>query len=197
MRKILTVSTFFFVNFSILIATLTLLVVHMATGTLAQDQFLPESANTISATYDAYSALPPIEDQFTAEIISADARPQIIDNFFIKYHSPMVGLGSIIVETADKYDLPYGLLPAIAQCEGNVGKVMPPGSFNTWGWAIYGDKKNHFASWSDGIEKVSKGLRQNYFDKGLNSPDEIMKKYTPSSNGSWASCVNQFLEELK
>lgn len=197
MRKILSVSTFLFVNFSVLTATLSLLMVHSATTTLAQNQFLPESANPITSSYDSYAALPEVDTQSTVEIITGDARPGILDNFFIKYKSPMVGLGKVIVETADKYSLPFGLIPAIAQCEGNLGKRTPVDSYNTWGWAIYGDKVHRFVSWEEGVEKVSKGLRLNYFDKGLTTPETIMKKYTPSSNGSWSDCVTQFLGELK
>jgi len=109
----------------------------------------------------------------------------------------MTGLGKDIVTSADKYNLPYSLLPAIAQCEGNLGKRTPEGSFNTWGYGIYGDKVLKFQSWEEGIEKVSQGLRKNFLDKGLTTPDQIMTKYTPSSNGSWADCVDQFLTELR
>lgn len=109
----------------------------------------------------------------------------------------MIGLGEFIVDTADKYSVPFNLLPAIAMCEGNLGKVMPPNSFNTYGWGIYGDKKTGFDSWQTGIEKVTAGLKKDYLDKGLTTPDMIMKKYTPPSDGSWASCVNQYMGELR
>lgn len=162
------------------------------------NQYLPESANILGSNYDAYTALPfPNTEQSSVEIIPADARSLLIENFFQHYHSPMRGLGAQIVSTADKYNLPFGILPAIAQCEGNLGKVMPADSFNTWGFGIYGDKITRFKSWNEGIEKVSKGLRKDYFDKGLTTPTQIMKKYTPSSNGSWANCVGQFLQELR
>jgi hypothetical protein len=54
-----------------------------------------------------------------------------------------------------------------------------------------------FNSYSDAIETVSKGLKNNYIDEGLVTPDEIMTKYTPSSNGSWAHGVNEFMSEMK
>lgn len=198
MRKALIVSTFLFVNLSVVIAVASLLMLNSVTKTFASQQYLPESSFELGRSYDSYSAIPQVgSEQSTTEIIAGDARSLLIENFFRAYHSPMQGLGSKIVQTADTYGLPFGLLPAIAQCEGNLGKVMPHGSFNTWGWAIYGERVHKFKSWDEAIEKVSSGLRKNYFDKGLNSPEEIMKKYTPSSNGSWADCVSQFLEELK
>jgi hypothetical protein len=155
------------------------------------------SANGLESGRYAFGSVPEVNSQTSIEIIASDARATVVNDFFRRYKSPMLGLGNVIVETADTYALPFGLLPAIAQCEGNLGKVMPENSFNTWGWAIYGDKVTRFTSWKDGIEKVSRGLRNNYFNKGLDTPEKIMRKYTPSSNGSWAFCVSQFLAELK
>lgn len=198
MRRTLIVSSFLLVNLSITIAAAALLMIQSTTKSLATQQYFPESANPSQVSYGSYSALPEVNsEQTSVEIVPADGRGILIDNFFHHYRSPMQGLGTVIAQTADKYSLPFGLLPAIAQCEGNLGKVMPQDSYNTWGWATYGDKVHKFTSWQDGIEKVSKGLRKNYFDKGLNKPADIMRKYTPSSDGSWADCVAQFLEELK
>lgn len=135
--------------------------------------------------------------QISQSIIAQDSRPSILDNFFKHHDSPMVGLGDFVVTTADKYSVPFGLLPSIAMCEGNLGKVMPENSYNPYGWGIYGDKKTKFENWEAGIEKVTKGLKTEYLDRGLKTPDQIMKKYTPPSDGSWAFCVNQFMDELK
>lgn len=197
MKKTLILSTFLFLNSSIIIAFSSLFLINSVYNKTSDDQFLPESANSLTAQYASYSAIPQAAPVISVEIVGEDARASLIDNFFTHYKSPMIGLGKVIVEKSDKYNLPFGLLPAIAQCEGNLGKVMPSGSFNTWGWAIYGDKVTRFNSWEEAIEKVSKGLRQNYFDKGFNTPQRIMKRYTPSSTGSWADCVSQFLEELR
>ncbi len=145
----------------------------------------------------SYSALPEVLGTFTqSEIVQADARPALVDKFLARYHSPFQGVGQHIVNAADKYAIPYGLIPAIAQCESNVGKVVPYDSYNAWGYGVYGTSVMRFANWEEAIEKVSKGLKTNYYDKGLNTPESIMKKYTPGSNGSWARCVNQFMGEL-
>lgn len=130
------------------------------------------------------------------KIIAGDAAEKLVENFFIKYNSPMTGTGKDIVSAARKYQIPFGLLPAIGQCEGNLGKVIPKDSYNTWGFGIYGDTTTKFSSWQEAIETISKAMRRDYFDFGLTIPEKIMTKYTPSSNGSWAFCVNKFLNQL-
>jgi hypothetical protein len=54
-----------------------------------------------------------------------------------------------------------------------------------------------FTNYEEAIETVSKGIKENYVDKGLTTPDDIMKKYTPSSNGSWANGVNEFMQDMQ
>ena len=108
----------------------------------------------------------------------------------------MYGLARDIILSADRYQIPYGYLPAIAACEGALGRKIPQNSYNTWGWGIYGGKITSFPSWQYAIDAVSKGLKAEYFAKGLDTPEKIMAKYTPPSQGSWAICVNKYLEEL-
>lgn len=156
-----------------------------------------EETNYFQESYVGYNALPASMPNLKAEVVSGDARPIIIDNFFRRYGSPMVGLGKDIVLAADNYKIPYGYLPAIGQCEGGAGKVIPIDSYNTWGWGIYGNSVKRFSSWQEAINTVSKGLKENYFDLGLDTPEKIMPKYTPPSQGSWAFCVRKFMDELK
>jgi hypothetical protein len=54
-----------------------------------------------------------------------------------------------------------------------------------------------FSSFSEGIEEVSRGIRKEYLDKGFATIEEIMGKYTPLSNGSWAEGVNKFMAEME
>lgn len=192
MKKIFLVSSFLLANFAILLVAFYML----ALGVTRKNQTV-QANPIISSSYDSFSAVPESPTHTEVNIIASDARAKLVDFYFARYQSPMAGLGEAIVTTADKYNLPFGLVPAIAMCEGNLGKVIPVDSYNTYGWGIYGEKITRFASWEDGIEKVSRGLRQDYLNKGLTTPDQIMKKYTPGSNGSWAFCVDKFLGELK
>lgn len=174
------------------------LTVYSAKESSAEESVVIEETVLGSAHGDQFTLSgKPTVSQYEAEIVASDGRSKLVDNFFARYNSPMVGLGQDIVEAADRHQIPFGILPAIAQCEGNLGKKMPAGSFNPYGFGIYGDLVTKFSSWQEGIEIVSRTLRREYFDVGLDTPETIMRKYTPPSTGSWAFCVTKFLEELK
>ncbi|KKU47808.1 MAG: hypothetical protein UX67_C0028G0001, partial [Candidatus Woesebacteria bacterium GW2011_GWF2_46_8] len=100
-------------------------------------------------------------------------------------------------EAADRYELDYRLTTAIAQQESNLCKIIPPGSNNCWGWGIHSAGTLGFDSFEEGIETVSAGLRKEYLDKGFRTVEEIMSKYTPLSNGSWATGVTKFMSEME
>lgn len=131
------------------------------------------------------------------EARTGDARVANLKRFFRKYNSPLFDSAEYIVEVADKYSFDYRLLPAIAMQESGLCRVIPHNSHNCWGWGIYGNTITRFDSYEDAIDAVSKGLRTHYLDKGLVTASQIMEKYTPSSNGSWAYGVNTFLKALE
>lgn len=145
---------------------------------------------------------------FKYSIFSANSSPEIkvglADNrvanlkaFFRKYNSPLYDYAEKIVEVSDRYHFDYRLLPAIAMQESNLCHKIPPNSYNCWGWGIYGETVTKFSSYEEAIEVVAKGIKKHYLDKGLVTASQIMKKYTPSSPGSWARGVNFFLHMLE
>src|SRR3989304_408747 len=140
-----------------------------------------------------YASLPLNIPAVGGSVGSSDARAQIVKNYLERWNSPMSGLSEYIVQTADKYSLDYRLLTAISQQESNVCKIIPPDSYNCWGWGIHSQGSLGFSSYEEGIETVSKGLREEYLNKGYSTVEEIMSKYTPMSNGSWANGVNTFM----
>lgn len=167
-------------------------------SSVAQSQF--EEANllvTPQSGVRVYASLPIKQPVVTDSIESGDARPEIIREYLERYNSPMVNHAKLIVETADKYSLDFRLITAIAQQESNVCKIIPPGGYNCWGWGIHSAGTLGFRSFEEGIETVSKGLRENYLDKGYTTVPEIMSKYTPQSNGSWANGVMQFMAAMQ
>ena len=101
-----------------------------------------------------------------------------------------------VIESADKYGLDYRLIPSIAMQESNLCKKIIKDSYNCWGFGIYGKKVTKFDNYKTAIETVTKTLAKQYKANGLETPDEIMKRYTPSSNGSWANGVNHFMNQL-
>lgn len=144
-----------------------------------------------------YASLPLEQPEVSSVIGSADARPEIIKQYLEYYNSPLIPYANLIVQTADKYKIDFRLITAIAQQESNLCKIIPPGSFNCWGWGITSVGTLGFDSYEQGIEVVSRGLKQNYIDEGYTTVSQIMSKYTPSSNGSWAHGVNEFMTAMQ
>lgn len=126
-----------------------------------------------------------------------DRRVAVLKAFFRKYDSPLYDYADFIVKISDENELDYRLIPAISMQESTACKFIPQNSHNCWGWGIYGNKITRFDSYPHAIETVAKGLKKNYIDKGLTTPESIMAKYTPSSNGSWANGVSSVLGVLE
>lgn len=123
-------------------------------------------------------------------------RAQNLENFFIKYKSPLVGTGTALVSIADEYEIDYRLIPAIAGMESTLCKRIPHESNNCWGWGVYGDNVIRFESFEDGAEKVAKGLKENYIGRGLDTPEKIAPVYTPPNSGNWKVGVRFFMTEI-
>jgi hypothetical protein len=148
-------------------------------------------------TTNVLAALPSFSNNTTISIGSSDTRAELIRTYLEYYKSPLVPLANFIVQISDKYGIDYRLIPAIAQQESNLCKVIPEGSYNCWGWGIHSKGSLGFTSYEEAIDTVSKGLKEEYIDKGFTNPEEIMSKYTPMSQGSWAFGVSHFMEEME
>lgn len=143
------------------------------------------------------SALPTYDLDTTVSVDPSDARPELIRLYLEFYRSPLAYLSHYIVQVSDNYGLDYRLLAAIAQQESNLCKTIPEDSYNCWGWGIHSKGILKFATFEEAIETVAKGLKEEYLDKGYRNPEEIMSKYTPMSQGSWAFGVSHFMEEME
>lgn len=144
-----------------------------------------------------FASLPADFPSISGSAYPADSRVEIIRQYLKKYHSPLWPYAEIIVASADQYKIDFRLTTAIAQQESNLCKVSPVGTFNCWGWGIHSQGTLGFSSYEEGIKTVTMGLYTSYFSLGLDTPEKIMTKYTPLSNGSWALGVNQFLAEME
>lgn len=189
MRKLFLTATFLTITPATLIVSL-----FMLGAISASNRVLGVAANP--ENYHLYTALPEELSQVDSTIVASDARPVIIQQYLEKYNSPLEPYADYLVEVSDQYGLDFRLLVAIAQQESNLGKKAPEDSFNAWGWGVHSRGTLRFSSWEEGIATVAAGLKEKYIDQGLTTPEEIMAKYTPLSNGSWAFGVNQFIDEL-
>ena len=166
---------------------------------VAKDSVLQNNlASSIYSGVQVYAALPPRLPSVSDAIGAMDARPEIVRQYLEYYNSPLTPYSDFIIQTSDKYKLDYRLITAIAQQESNLCKVIPPNSYNCWGWGIHSQGSLGFDSYQEGIEAVSKGLRTQYLDKGLGNVSEIMSKYNSTSpGGAWAKGVSQFMAEME
>lgn len=144
----------------------------------------------------AYAALPAASGTLKVSVSEQDARLTAVKEFFKRYKSDLLPYADDVIIAADKYGIDYRLIPAIAMQESNLCKKVPKDSYNCWGFGIYGKKVTRFDNYKDAIDTVTKTLASKYKANGLETPEQIMTKYTPGSNGSWANGVNHFMDQL-
>ena len=188
MRKVFLLTAFFTLTPLILVLSFSLLSYSFQKNTLAGANPSPRVA---------YAALPPASGTLKASINRKDARIAVVKDFFKRYKSDLYDHAEEVIKAADKYDVDFRLIPAIAMQESNLCKKAPKNSFNCWGFGIYGKKVTRFSNYSEAIDTVTKTLAKNYIARGLETPEQIMTKYTPGSNGSWAKSVNHFMDQLE
>jgi len=151
-----------------------------------------------------FAALPSYDKQLKTSVKTADARAEIIRQYLQKYKSPLEPYSELIVELSDQYNFDYRWLPAIAQQESNLCHRIPENSYNCWGWGIYPEPSNpsvlkvtRFDNYEDALRRIAPQFTK-IFLKGNHTKDpmEVMKTYTPPSDGSWANGVSTFFDSL-
>lgn len=178
-------------------------------GTAAYSWFFLEKAKfkkpvTINHVLDNYQKQSNNENNGQAVnsiLETQDARSELLTKFLERHNSPMKPYdfyGQKLVEIADRYSLDFRFLPAIAMQESNLCKTTNPNApHNCLGFGIHSRGTLDFASYEAGFERAARELKQNYIDQGLDTVTLIESKYTPSSNGSWANSVNQWMAEIR
>lgn len=152
--------------------------------------------------YQFYAALPEVLGTFTTAIQKQDARPEILRQFLRGNNSPIEPYADKIVTSSDAHGVDFRLITSIAMCESNVGKNMPQGSYNAFGYAIYTGQNSGatFKDWNEAIDVMATYLAKEFYAKGLTSPDQIGPIYAPPSvktGNSWAKCVQTYMDELQ
>jgi len=125
---------------------------------------------------------------------------EIVRSFLERYDSPLKPYdhyAQALIDASDRYGLDYRLLPAIMMQESNLCKTSDPKIHNCLGFGIHKGGTLGFDTYEDSFDRAARELKANYIDQGLTTPEQIMKKYTPSSNGSWADSVNQWIAEME
>ncbi len=123
-----------------------------------------------------------------------DPRASVLKDYFAKYNSPLENNAQDFIDAADSNNIDWKLVPAIAGVESTFGRFIP-GGYNGWGWGVYGDQAIYFNSWRDGIFTVSRGLKEEYINKGLKNPYEMNRVYAASP--TWGQKVSYFLKDIE
>lgn len=137
------------------------------------------------------------DESVVDKVILDDARPLLIKRYLEKYKSPLLPYADLILRLSDTYEIKYYWILAIGQQESNLCKKIPENSHNCWGYGINSAGTLRFDSYELALNSYAQYLKREYFDKGYDTPEKIMKKYCPHSNGSWARGVNQFINEIE
>ncbi len=129
------------------------------------------------------------------ENMAVDNRAKILQKYLESYNSPLAPHAATFVKEADKHDLDWKIVPAITGVESYYGQMIPPYSNNGWGYGVYGGNVRRFATWDEGIEVVTKALREEYMDKrGAQNVYQIGSTYAADPN--WANKVTRFMNEI-
>ncbi len=195
-RKMIAIGAFFAVLFLVNFGLVLALNSHSKVA-FAQAQILQDLENLDYSPGEQRNQPPLVLGAIESDVKLVDGRSALLRRYLRSINSPLFDHADLIVEEADKYGYDYRVLVAIAMQESTGCKRIPPDSYNCWGWGIYGDTVTRFTSFDEGIRTVSEGIKNNYIDKGLITTEDIMRKYTPSSPGSWASAVRFFFQKIE
>ncbi len=191
MRKLLILSSFFLVTPLLIIIT-AIYLSFLSYQKNSDGKVLGESTQGI-----AYAALPPADNTFENTIEAQDSKTEIVRQFLARYNSPLEPYAPDIVVAANRYDLDYRLLPAIAMQESTLCKKIIEESHNCWGFGIHGVKVTKFSNYPEAIETITKTLATIYRQNGLITPSEIAKIYNPTNTNNWIENVTLIMNQLK
>lgn len=98
-----------------------------------------------------------------------------VEAYLASRGAPLAAHAKTFVKVADKYGLPYNLMPAISIIESS-GGLYNYRPYNYAGMGGQGNAKT-FSSYEEAIEYHAAFLKSGYFDKGADTPEEIEQYY--------------------
>lgn len=144
------------------------------------------SALSSSISPKAYS----ITHSFTLE---SDTREKRLSDYLSDKNSPLTSYAPTFIKIADENNLDWRLLPAISGVESGYGRVQLEGSYNPFGW---GGGYLYLDSWEEGIRTVALGIKTNWIDRNLTTPEQIAPFYCPPNSNYWATSVTSLMKEI-
>lgn len=118
---------------------------------------------------------------FTNEnVIFKDKRAYVLDKYFEKFNSPLVGLGIKFVEACEKYGAPKDCLVVAAIAQNESLFCTYPGSaemHNCWGYGGPGIHRWRFDSFEAGINQVTDILVNRYGVEYMEDPRKMQRTF--------------------
>lgn len=124
---------------------------------------------------------------------------QIVEQIDNSLNSSLNGYGDVFVDKALEYDVdPYLAVSimlhetgcawtcsSLVRNNNNIGGMRGNGNYYT------------FSSLEEGIDAYYRNLSNNYVSKGLDTPEEMVYKYTGFNNDNWLSKVKSYIKTIK
>jgi hypothetical protein len=161
-----------------------LLVLLLTTSLIPQKAEAAQKAADISAILATSTTVQAVQD----------SRVKALQAYLTQKGSPLADYAGVFVAEADKNGIDWRLVAAISGVESGFGRAYPAGSYNGWGWGIYGNNSHAFTSWNDAIVTISKGLKTNYINRGATDIYSIGHIYAADPN--WAYKVQRYINEI-
>lgn len=143
---------------------------------------IPQNALVQKMNIETFKTLA-INQALDEEVLAREVKAKAIDAYFAERDMPMAGTGMKMVLEAEKNNLDWRLLPAIAVRESTGGKFQCKKVPNSpFGW---GSCKIGFKSYDEAIEVVAKNLGGNnpntshHYDNKTTT--QILRAYNPPS----------------
>ena len=168
-------------------------IVAIASSILASSPTISNQAHVAEPAYSLQVESTQIQkNAIVASVIAKeDDRAQKLECYFESKGSPFLGQAVDFITIADKYGLDWTLLPAIANLESQLGKQVPPFSYNPYGW---NNGRMRFHSWIEATDIVAQGIRSRYAQTGEVTPYRIGSMYAESP--TWAARVTRYQAEI-
>ena len=124
---------------------------------------------------------------------------QIVEQIDNSLNSSLNGYGDVFVDKALEYDVdPYLAVSimlhetgcawtcsSLVRNNNNIGGMRGNGDYYT------------FSNLEEGIDAYYRNLSNNYVSKGLDTPEEMVYKYTGFNNDNWLSKVKSYIKTIK
>lgn len=129
-----------------------------------------------------------------------DPRVATLRHYLQSRASPLAEASEDIIEIADHYGLDYRLFIGIANAESSLGKHIPEGSYNPYGFACFdGQPCHYFKSYKEATESLAGTLTNHYAYAKWNSTgdvNDLAAVYLTGDKKRWVGNVQTVMNDL-